>query len=93
MRGGGGVSKENDVLCLMTKHKHKNKLMSEQLYTQRNNSVYNVICRHICKNFDVQFQIICGNMNQKYSLKIWKYLLLTYDLMIPSSVNMGNKAL
>ena len=27
--------------------------MSEQLYTQRHNKVYNVICWHICKNFDV----------------------------------------
>ena len=27
--------------------------MSEQLYTQRHNRVYNVIRWHICKNFDI----------------------------------------
>ena len=51
VRGVGGVSKENDMFCLMTEHTHKNKLMSEQLYTQRHNRVCNVNHWHICKNF------------------------------------------
>ena len=32
-------------------------------------------------------------MNQNQSLKTWKYLPLTYELMIPSSVNIENKVL
>ena len=37
----------------MTEHAHKNKLMSEQLYTQRHNVDCKVIRWHICKNFEV----------------------------------------
>ena len=51
--GGGGVRKENDMLCLMTEHTHKNKLMSEELYTQQHNKVCKAIRWHIHKNFDV----------------------------------------
>ena len=32
-------------------------------------------------------------MNQKHSLTTWKYLPLTYDQVIPSSVNIENKVL
>ena len=45
VRGGGGVSKENDV----TLHdRTQKKLKSEQLYTQHNR-VCKVICWNICK--------------------------------------------
>ena len=32
-------------------------------------------------------------MNQKESLKTWKYLPLTYELIIPSSMSIENKVL
>ena len=67
-------------------------LMSEQLYTQRHNKVCKVIHWHICKNFDIP---VPENLweNEPKAITENMEVPLTYDLMIPSSVNIENKAL
>ena len=70
----------------------KKKLISEQLYTQRHNIVYNVIRWHICKNYDIPVQENLWENEPKAITENIK-VPLTFDLMIPSGVNIENKAL
>ena len=92
MRGGSGVRKENDVSCLMNEHTNKNKNMSEQLYTQQHNRVCKVTRSHIWKNFDVP---VPENLWEHEPKGITENIevRLTYDLMIPSGVNIENEPL
>ena len=92
MRGGGGISKENDMLCLLTEHTHKKKDSCQNSCTHNDTTVCKVIRWNICKSFDIPVPE-----------NLWEYgpkadtenvdVPLTYDLMIPSSVNIENKAL
>ena len=73
-------------------HTHKNKLMSEQLYTQRHNRVCKVIRWHNCKNFAIPFQENWWEHEPKAITENME-VPLTYERMIPSSVSIENKAL
>ena len=66
--------------------------MLQQLYTYRHDKVCRVTTGTSAKILISQFQKTHGNMNQKRSLKS-KEVMLTYDLMIPSSMIRANKAL
>ena len=66
--------------------------MSEQLYTQRHNTVCRVILRHICRNFNIPVQQNSWKHEPKALIEN-KDMMLTYDLMIPSSMNIENKTL
>ena len=68
------------------------KRLSEQLYTQQHNKVCKVIHWHICKNFNIPVP----ENSWKHELRAIienKDVMLTYDLMIPLSMNIENKAL
>ena len=68
------------------------KLMSEQLYTERHDSICRIIHWHICKHFN----ILVPEQSWKHKpdqILDNEYIMLTYDKMIPSSVDIANKAL
>ena len=65
--------------------------MSEQLYT-RHNKVCEVIHWYICKNFDIPVPENSWEHERKAITENME-VPLTYDLMIPSSMNIENKAL
>ena len=69
-----------------------NKLISEQLYTQRHNKVCGVIHRHMSRNFNIPVPQNSWKHEPKSIIEN-KDIILTYDLMIPSSMNTENKAL
>ena len=66
--------------------------MSEQLHTQWHNKVCKVIRWHICKNVDIP---VSENLWENEAKAITENIEvpLTYDLIIPSGVNIENKAL
>ena len=70
----------------------KVKNVSEQLYTQGHKRVCKVIRWHICKNVDIP---ITENMweNEPKAITENIEVPLTYDLVIPSGVNIENKSL
>ena len=76
----------------MTEHEKNTINMSEQLYTQRHNRVYNVIRWHICKNFEIP---VPGNLWENESKAIIENIEVPfiYYLMIPLGVNIENKML
>ena len=66
--------------------------MSEQLYTERHDSICAVIHWHICKHFNIPVP----EQSWKHKLNAIlenEYIMLTHDKMIPSSVDITNKAL
>ena len=66
--------------------------MSEQIYTQRHNKICQVIHWDICKSLNIPIP----ENSWKYEPKAItenKEVIITYDQMIPSSVNMENKVL
>ena len=65
--------------------------MSEQLDTQRHNNVCRVIHEHICINFNIPVPQNSWKHEPKAIIKN-KEIMLAHDL-IPSSVNIENKAL
>ena len=76
----------------MNTHTQKKNLMSEQLYTQRHNRVCKVIRWHICKNVDIPVpENLCEHEPKAITENM--EVPLTYDLMIPSGVNIKHKAL
>ena len=66
--------------------------MSEQLYTQRHNKVCRVIHWHICRTFNIPVPENSWKHEPK-EITENKEVMLTYNLMIPLSVNIENKAL
>ena len=68
------------------------KLFSKQLYTQRHNKVCKVVNWQICKNFNIP---VAENLwkHKPRTIIEKKDVMLAYNLMIPSSVNIENKAL
>ena len=66
--------------------------MSDQLYTQRHNGVCGVMHRNICKNFNIPAPQNSWKRKAKAIIEN-KNIMLAYNLMIPFSVNITNKAL
>ena len=65
--------------------------MSEQLYTQRHDNVCGVIHWYICRNFNIPVPQNSWTHEPKAIIEN-KNIMLTYNLMIPSSVNIENTA-
>ena len=68
------------------------KLMSEQLYTERHDSICGVIHWHICEHFTILVPEQSWKHKQNLILEN-EQVILTHDKMIPSSVDIANKAL
>ena len=68
------------------------KLLSEQLYTQWHNKVCTVIPWHICKNFNIPVPENSWKHKPRTVIEN-NDVMLTYDLMIASSVDTENKVL
>ena len=65
--------------------------MSEQLYTVRHDSVCRVIYWHLCKHFNIPVPEQSWKHKPELILKN-EQIMLMYDNMIPSSVDIANKA-
>ena len=66
--------------------------MPEQLYTERHDSVFRVIHWHICEHFTILVPEQSWKHKQNLILEN-EQVILTHDKMIPSSVDIANKAL